>query len=61
MFFTLITPKPYPNHLAGLKAHSLLPFPRPIHAPRPIDTLLHLRNAATLTLVEQECFLESAE
>jgi hypothetical protein len=38
-----------------------LPFPQPIHASRPIDTLLHLRNAATLTLVEPECFLESAE
>ena len=23
--------------------------------------VLHLRNAATLTLVERECFLESAE
>ena len=38
-----------------------LPFPQPIHASRPIETLLHLRNAATLTLVERECFLESAE
>jgi hypothetical protein len=38
-----------------------LPFAQPIHASRPIDTLLHLRNAATLTLVERECFLESAE
>jgi hypothetical protein len=36
-----------------------LPFPQPIHASRPIDTLSHLRNAATL--VERECFLESAE
>jgi len=25
-----------------------LPFPQPIHASRPIETLLHLRNAATL-------------
>jgi len=38
-----------------------LPFPQPIHTSRPIETLLHLRNAATLTLVERECFLESAE
>jgi hypothetical protein len=38
-----------------------LPFPRPIHASRPIDTLMHLRNTATLTLGEPECFSESAE
>jgi hypothetical protein len=38
-----------------------LPFPQPIYASRPIKTLLHLRNAATLTLVARECFLESAE
>jgi len=38
-----------------------LPFPQPIDASRPIETLLHLRNAATLTLGETECFLESAE
>jgi hypothetical protein len=44
-----------------LKVHSLLLFSQPIHAPRPIDTLLHLRNAATLTLGEPECFSESAE
>jgi len=36
-----------------------LPFPQPIHATRQIETLLHLRNAATL--VARECFLESAE
>jgi hypothetical protein len=35
------------------------PFPQPIHASRPSETLLHLRNAATL--VERERFLESAE
>jgi len=34
-----------------------LPFPQPIHASRQIETLLHLRNAATL--VARECFLES--
>ena len=36
-----------------------LPFPQPIPLSRSIDTLLRLRNAATL--VERECFLESAE
>ena len=36
-----------------------LPFPQPIHASRQIQTLLHLRKAATL--VARECFLESAE
>ncbi len=40
---------------------SHLSFPQLIHASRPIDTLLRLRTAATLTLVERECFLESAE
>ena len=38
-----------------------LPFPQPIYASRPIKTLLHLRNAATLTLVAREYSRESAE
>jgi len=38
-----------------------LSFSLPIHAFRPIDALLHLRNTATMTWVEQKCFLESAE
>jgi hypothetical protein len=36
-----------------------LPFPQPIPVSRSIDTLLRLHKAATL--VERECFLESAE
>ena len=36
-----------------------LPFPQPIYASRPINTLLRVRNAATL--VERKCFLESAK
>jgi len=35
-----------------------MPFPPLIYAYRPIETLLHLRNTATLTLVEREGFLE---
>jgi hypothetical protein len=61
MLFTLIIAESYPNLHAGLKVHSLLLFPQPINASRSINNLLHLRNVATLTLVERECSLESAE
>jgi len=35
-----------------------LPFILALPIYRPIETLLHLRNAETLTLVERKCFLE---